>query len=73
MEVYLNRPAIKYGERAYTFSHIEAGHIGQNIYLLSESIGLKCISIGLFDNKKLLGILDIHSDEELIVYPIVIA
>jgi SagB-type dehydrogenase family enzyme len=69
----INRSSVKYGERAYTFSHIEAGHIGQNIYLLSESIGLKCRPLGLFDNKKLLGILDIHNNEELIVYPIVIS
>ncbi|MHB8362087.1 MAG: SagB/ThcOx family dehydrogenase [Patescibacteria group bacterium] len=69
----IDRSSIKYGERAYTFSHIEAGHIGQNIYLLSESIGLKCRPFGLFDNKKLLEILDIHNEEELIIYPIAIA
>ncbi len=69
----INRSSVKYGERAYTFSHIEAGHIGQNIYLLSESIGLKCRPFGLFDNKKLLEILDIHNEEELIIYPIAIA
>jgi SagB-type dehydrogenase family enzyme len=69
----MNRSSIKYGERAYIFSHIEAGHVGQNIYLLSESIGLKCRPFGLFDNKKMLEILDIHNEEELIIYPIAIA
>lgn len=73
MTSVINRSSVKYGERAYTFSHIEAGHIGQNIYLLAGSIGIKCRPLGLFDNKKLLRILDIHSDEELIVYPMVIA
>lgn len=73
MTSIINRSAVKYEERAYTFSHIEAGHIGQNIYLLSESIGLKSRSIGLFDNRKLLKILGIHNEEELIVYPLVIA
>ena len=69
----INRSAIKYGERAYTFSHIEAGHLGQNIVLLSESIDLKCRPIGLFDNKKLMSILDLHTNKEIILYNIAIA
>lgn len=69
----IGRSSIKYEERAYTFSHIEAGHVGQNIYLLSESVGLKCRPFGLFDNKKMLKLLDFHTEEELIIYPIAIA
>ena len=36
-----NRSRIKYGERGYRYCLIEAGHIGQNIYLISSAMGLK--------------------------------
>jgi SagB-type dehydrogenase family enzyme len=69
----INRSTIKYGERGYTFSYIEAGHIGQNIALLSESIGLKCRPFGIFDNKRLTEFLDINTKEEIIIYTLAIA
>jgi SagB-type dehydrogenase family enzyme len=36
----------KYGQRGYRFCLIEAGHIGQNIYLLCEALNLKCCALG---------------------------
>lgn len=36
----------KYGERAYRFVLIESGHIAQNIYLVAETLSLKCCEIG---------------------------
>lgn len=36
----------KYGQRGYRFCLIEAGHVGQNIYLLSEALNLKCCALG---------------------------
>ncbi len=68
MTYVIDRSSIKYGKRAYTFSHIEAGYIGQNICLISELMGsYKTIQ------KELLRILDFHNNKELILYPIAIA
>jgi len=39
----------KYGERGLTFMYIEAGHVGQNIYLEAEALGLATVAIGLLD------------------------
>ena len=35
------RCTIKYGPRGVTYTHIEAGHVGQNIFLQAEALGLK--------------------------------
>ncbi len=42
---------------------LEAGHIGQNIYLLAENYNLGCCAIGGFDNDKLSYLLDLTEDE----------
>jgi len=59
------RTAKRYGERAERYVYIESGHVGQNIYLQAESLGLGTVVIGAFHDeqvKKILGI-----DEDVIV------
>ena len=58
-----------YGQRGRRYVHIEIGHIGENIYLECESLGLSTVTIGAFSDslvKKALGI----SEEPLYVMPI---
>ena len=53
------RTASRYGQRAKRYVHIEVGHVGQNIYLEAESIGLATVAVGAFDDgevKKVLGL-----------------
>ncbi|OQW34000.1 MAG: hypothetical protein A4E19_18935 [Nitrospira sp. SG-bin1] len=53
------RTVIKYGNRGYRFVMLEAGHVAQNINLVSESLGLGCLNIGGFfdhDIDRLLGL-----------------
>ena len=40
------RTMSKYGERGYRFMLIDAGHIGQNFYLVSERLGLGIVELG---------------------------
>lgn len=40
------RTMSKYGERGYRFMLIDAGHIGQNLYLVSERLGLGIVELG---------------------------
>lgn len=68
----IERSVGKYGERAYRYSLIEAGHIGQNIYLISQAIKIGCCALGGFNDKKISKLLDINIDEELPLYCIAI-
>lgn len=40
----------EFGERGTRLSHIEAGHIGQNLCLEATSLGLGCLTMGAFDD-----------------------
>lgn len=58
----------KYGERGYRYILLEAGHIGQNTYLTSEALGIKCCGMGGTRDEKLEKLLDIDGVSESIVY-----
>lgn len=63
------RTTQKYGERGRRYVLIEVGHVGQNIYLQVESLGLKTVAIGAFMDeavKKVLGI----KEEPLYIMPV---
>lgn len=38
----------KYGDRAYRFMNIEAGHAMQNMYLIATSLQIGCVASGGF-------------------------
>lgn len=63
-----SRTTDKYGRRGLPFPFIEAGHIGQNIYLLAQSLGIGCCAIGQFKEKQLCELLDINPFEEYPIY-----
>ena len=46
------RNAFKYGERGYRFTHLEAGHVAQNINLTAQGLGLATINIGGYIDRK---------------------
>lgn len=62
------RTTDKYGQNGLSFPFIEAGHIGQNVYLLAQSLGIGCCSIGQFKEKQLCELLDINPFEEYPIY-----
>ena len=63
---YFWRNEVKYGDRGYRFTMMEIGHIAQNIYLLIESLGLGCCSIGGFVDEKINELLDINAEQEAV-------
>ena len=46
------RTTRRYGERGHQYVHIEIGHIGQNIYLTCEALGLSTVAMGAFHDDK---------------------
>ncbi|MBC2712246.1 MAG: SagB/ThcOx family dehydrogenase [Desulfosarcina sp.] len=61
----------KYGKRGVRYALIEAGHIGQNLFLQAEALGLKAGIVGAFHDKELVEIMKLpRSHEPLLVMPI---
>ena len=65
----ISRSEVKYGARAYPYSLLEAGHMGQNIQLACAEIGIGCCSVSGFIDKTVKEILDLDN-EELPIYSI---
>lgn len=66
------RTRVKYGDRGYRYILLEAGHLGQNIYLTTEALGIKCCAIGGFLDKKINQMIDIDEDNEAVLYMLAI-
>jgi SagB-type dehydrogenase family enzyme len=62
------RSTFKYGERGYRFALLEAGHIAQNINLVSSALKLGCLNIGGFFNRELDALLHIDGINHSTVY-----
>jgi SagB-type dehydrogenase family enzyme len=63
------RTTRKYGERGKRYVHIEVGHVGQNIYLQAESLGLRTVAIGAFVDEAVMKVLNIK-EEPLYIMPV---
>ena len=60
---------MRYGKRGMTrYVHMEAGHIGQNIHLISAAMGLGTVMIGAFSDDEVAKVLDIDVEREVPVY-----
>lgn len=65
------RSTIKYGPRGVTYTHIEAGCVGQNIFLQAEAIGLKAGIVGSFSNRDLAKTMGLPaSHDPLLIMPV---
>ncbi len=59
----ISRSEVKYGYKAYPFSYIEAGHMGQNIHLACAEIGIGSCSVSGYVDDTIAEILDLTNDE----------
>jgi SagB-type dehydrogenase family enzyme len=62
------RTSSKYGQRGYRYVLIEAGHVGQNLYLVADALGLAPFSIGGFFDHELNTLLHLPPGEEEAIY-----
>lgn len=58
----------KYGDRGMRFVYMEAGHISQNIYLQSVSLGLGSVAIGAFSDRKMNQLIGMDGVKEAVIY-----
>lgn len=68
----LDRNRIKYRDRGYRFSLIEAGHLGQNICLLAEKRKLGSCALGGYIDVEVDKLLDIQNTKEVTIYAIAV-
>jgi len=62
------RSVRKYGERAYRYIYMDAGHVAQNLYLAAAGLNLGCCAVGAFFDDEVNAVLDLDGREETAVY-----
>lgn len=72
MTAMFGRTEVKYKSRGLRHVFIEAGHIGQNMYLTSTALGLGCCELGGHVDDQVNKILDIDGWSESIVNSVAI-
>ena len=68
----LPRSSFKYGQRAYRFVLLEAGHIAQNILLTAESLGLGGLAVGGFMDDQVNALLRLDGCQEFVIYLVLV-
>lgn len=62
----------KYGQRAYRYIYLDAGHIAQNLALAAVSLNLGSCEIGALYDDQVNKILDIDGTDESVIYMAVV-
>ena len=65
------RSQVKYGQRGIMYTHMEAGHVGQNLFLEAEALGLGAGIVGAFEDAAIVKTLDLPPTyDPLLIMPI---
>jgi SagB-type dehydrogenase family enzyme len=64
--VILARTQYNYGQRGYRYALLDAGHLGQNLYLVATALGLGPAGIGGFFDGELNALLTLPAGEEAV-------
>ena len=66
-----SRCTARYGERGLMYTHMEAGHVGTNVFLQAEALGLGAGIVGAFEDRGLSQALQLPKDYvPLLVMPV---
>ncbi|MBI5883926.1 MAG: SagB/ThcOx family dehydrogenase, partial [Elusimicrobia bacterium] len=58
----------RYAEAAYKVLAIDAGHVGQNLYIAAEALGCGVCAIGAYNQTAVDQVLGFDGDEEFTIY-----
>jgi SagB-type dehydrogenase family enzyme len=64
----VGRSKWKYRERAYRYIYMDAGHLGQSLYLAATALNLGCCTVGAFFDEEMEQLMGIDGKEEITVY-----
>jgi len=65
------RTTKRYGDRGIRYVHMEAGHVGENVYLQGTALGLGVVVVGAFSDEEVQGVLNLPVEEEpLYIIPV---
>jgi SagB-type dehydrogenase family enzyme len=64
----IERSKWKYRERAYRYIYMDAGHIGENLYLAAVALNLGCCTIGAFYDEEVNAVVGIDGVKETAIY-----
>jgi SagB-type dehydrogenase family enzyme len=65
------RCTARYGERGIMYTHMESGHVGTNVFLQAEALGLGAGIVGAFEDKGLGQLLQLPKEQvPLLVMPV---
>jgi SagB-type dehydrogenase family enzyme len=70
LSAIFQRTRWRYRERTYRYVMLEAGHIGQNLYLAATSMGLGACAVGAFLDDEFNELLGLDGQEEAVLYVI---
>jgi SagB-type dehydrogenase family enzyme len=62
------RSAFKYGDRGYRFTLLEAGHVAQNLNLVTTALGLGCVNIGGYADRQIDDLLGLDGVAHSTIY-----
>jgi len=62
--VEYSRITSRYGQRGVRYAHIEVGHVGENIYLQAEALGLGTVAVGAFSDGMVSKCLNLSKEHE---------
>jgi len=65
---FIYRMKWRYGERAYRYIFLDAGHVAQNLYLSAGAIGCGVCAIAAFSDDDMNLILNLDGIEQFVVY-----
>ncbi len=58
----------RYRQRTYRYALLEAGHIGQNIYLAAEAAGMGACAVGAYSDTEINRLIGIDGEHEATLY-----
>jgi SagB-type dehydrogenase family enzyme len=68
LSAIFQRTRWRYRERTYRYVLMEAGHVGQNVYLAATSMGLGACAIGAFLDQELNALIGVDGQQEAAIY-----